>query len=279
MSTLTIYGARGSQPVSGAPYQRYGGRTSCFALERPEGLLIIDAGTGIASLGEALVRRTTLPPITILFTHVHLDHIIGLPTFKPFFRKDARITLMGSSTPSSRWRGALSTIFGKPLWPVGLSEVDATVRFEDLVGRGPRRLCGVQVSWCPVRHPQGALSYRIDTSDGAVVIATDREHGSPRLDRLFLGFCRGADLLLHDAQFLPEEYPTHRGWGHSTWQHATQVAKQAGVGKLVLVSHAPSRSDPQIDRIVQHTTRIFPRTLGATEGLALTLPRRRSFKA
>lgn len=269
MTRLTIYGARGSQPVSGAPYQRYGGRTSCFALERPDGLLIIDAGTGIASLGEVLVRRTTLPPIRILFTHVHLDHIIGLPTFKPFFRKDARITLMGYSTPSGRWRHALSTIFGKPFWPVELSEVDATVRFEDLAGRGPRWLCGMQVSWCRVQHPQGALSYRLDTSDGVIVIATDREHGNRRLSRTFLTFCRGADLLLHDAQYTPADYPRHRGWGHSTWEQAARVAKAARVGTLVLTSHDPTRTDADVERIIGQTRRIFPHTVGAAEGLVL----------
>ena len=236
----------------------------------------MDAGTGIVSLGDELVRRATLPPIRILFTHLHLDHVIGLPTFKPLFRKDARITLMGSSTSSGRWRQALSTMFGKPLWPVGLSDVEATVRFEDLEGRGPRTLCGIQVSWCPVRHPQGCLSFRIETSDGVIVLATDREHGDRQRDRAFLSFCRGADILIHDAQYTPEESHRRRGWGHSTWEQAARVAKAAGVRKLVLTSHDPSRSDAQVDRIVAKARRIFPNTVGAAEGLVLAAKRHRA---
>lgn len=260
---LKVHGARGSYPVSGHRYCRYGGGTSCFSVETPDGILILDAGTGLASLGEELVRRATLPPMKILFTHVHLDHIMGLPAFKPFFRKDARITLMGHSTPSSRWRQAISTIFGTPFWPVGLSNAEATVRFEDLAGRGPRTLCGVQVSWCPVRHPQGALSFRLETSRGVMVLATDREHGDRRLDRAFLSFCREADGLIHDAQYLPAEYPRHRGWGHSTWQQAARVACAARVGRLVLTSHDPTRTDADVDRIVRQARRIFPNTVGA----------------
>lgn len=270
-TALTIYGARGSQPVSGDAYRRYGGRTSCFSVELDGGILIIDAGTGLAVLGHELVRRAAIPPIRILLTHVHLDHVIGLPLFQPFFRRDARITLMGSRAHVGPWQAALSRIFGKPFWPVELADVEATVRFENLSGSRARRLYGADVSWCPVQHPQGCLSYRIETSDGTLVVATDREHGHQRLDAAFVRFCHGADLLLHDAQYTPQELSRHRGWGHSTWEQAARAANAAGVRKLVLTSHDPGRSDAQIDRLVAHARRIFPNTHAASERLVIRL--------
>jgi ribonuclease BN (tRNA processing enzyme) len=202
---------------------------------------------------------------------VHLDHVIGLPLFQPFFRRDARITLMGSRAHLGPWQEALSRIFGKPFWPVELADVEATVRFENLSGSKARRLCGADVSWCPVQHPQGCLSYRIETSDGMFVVATDREHGHQRLDAAFVKFCHGADLLFHDAQYTPQELSRHRGWGHSTWAQAARVAKSARVGTLVLTSHDPHRTDEAIDRIVTQARGMFPNTVAAAEGLKLRL--------
>lgn len=273
MSRFAIHGARGSRPAFGEHYRRYGGNTSCFSMETKTGLLIVDAGTGIASLGDALYQRTTLPPMTVLFTHFHLDHVIGLPTFKPFLREDAQVTLMADASQAKRWRRALKTIMGRPFWPFELLESSANVHFEDLPSRprasaigGPLALHGIEVSWCPVWHPEGCVNYRFTLPDGVIVLGTDREHGEERLDAVFQEFCGGTDILVHDAQYTPEEYHTRSGWGHSTWEQAAALAARVGAKQLVLTSHDPGRLDDDIDQLVERARSIFPSTMAATEG-------------
>jgi ribonuclease BN (tRNA processing enzyme) len=260
MNRFTIHGARGSYPVHGERYRRYGGGTSCFSVETDEGLLIVDAGTGIAALGEQMAGRPELPPITILFTHVHLDHIAGLPAFGPLRRKDARVTFVVDAKRG--WERILTTVVGRPVWPVDLPAFGATIRFEALPEE-PLHRYGVRIRRHDVPHPQGCLSYRLETPQRTIVIATDREHGEPAADRAFQDWCRGAELLVHDAQYTPDEFADRRGWGHSTWEEGAAVAAAIGAHRLILTSHDPSRSDDEVDQIVARAQRLFPHTAGA----------------
>ncbi len=269
---ITIHGARGSSPVSGKEYLRYGGHTPCVSLETPSGLIVLDAGTGISSLSDALCGRNSLPPITILLTHVHLDHILGITAFKPFLTPGAQVTFMADSAVLKDWVTAVKTFAEKPFWPVPLLNSGASVQFKPLPDKSSRMdLYGIRVSWCPVRHPQGCLSYKLSGQDHTLVLATDREPGDPGLDGKFLEFCRGAGTLIHDAQYTPEEFPQRIGWGHSTWEMAARTAAEAGVQKLILTSHDPGRSDEEIDDIVEKTRKIFPNTMAASGNLALDL--------
>ncbi|MBI4342740.1 MAG: MBL fold metallo-hydrolase [Candidatus Omnitrophica bacterium] len=268
MEQFVIHGARGSYPVHGDPYRRYGGSTSCFSFETGQGLLVIDAGTGITALGHALYERDELPPITILLTHVHLDHIVGLPSFKPLLRKDAHVTFLSSAKILGDWRRSLTTVIGQPIWPVDLAKFGAAIRFEELPDK-PFTRYGVTLSHCEVLHPQGCVSYRLDTSNGSLVIATDREHGNGAMDRRFMDWCRGAATLIHDAQYTPEEYPARRGWGHSTWEDSARVAETVKAQRLLLTSHDPNKSDDAIDLLTERAKRLFPNTSGAREEMAV----------
>ncbi len=265
MSRFEIYGARGSSPVSGEAYRRYGGHTSCFSLETDQGLLIVDAGSGIIPLGEALQRRAQLPPITLLLTHVHLDHILGLPSFKPLLRKDADVTICLEPDWAGEWHGALTTLVSRPLWPVDLLQLGAAVRFERMPQQSFTRY-GVAVTRCAVSHPQGGLSYRLAVDERDVVIATDREPGDATLDERFRLFAQGAGTLIHDAQYTPEELPSRRGWGHSSWAQSVAVAREVNAETLLLVSHDPTRTDDGVDRIVEQAQQQFPHTIGGAEG-------------
>ena len=270
MARLTVYGARGSFPVFGDAYRRYGGQTSCFTVENDQGIVVIDAGTGIRDFGLQLNERKVLPPITILFTHFHLDHVIGLPAFRPLLRKDASITFMGHPTITGDWQRALQTLMGKPFWPVGLQDVEAHVQFRNLPDDGALQLNGSTLTWCPIWHPQMCLSYKIATPNATIVLATDREHGEARFDESFMAFARRADILIHDAQYTPEEHPSrYSGWGHSTWEQSAQIAHQLSAKRLILTSHDPSRTDEALDQIVAQAARIFPNTQAATERMVL----------
>ncbi len=270
MWDFTIRGARGTVPACGAQYLRYGGNTTCFSLQSRNGLLVIDAGTGIANLGREIAKLDKLPQVTIFFTHFHLDHLIGLPSFEPVYNKEATIALMADPHRANNWKETLNTLMGKPYWPVGLGETDATMKLEDLpVKEGKLECGGVKISWINIPHPQQCLAYRLETPEAVVVVATDMEHNAHTIKPAFLDFCGNADFLICDAQYTPEEYPAHCGWGHSTWQACTFIAREAKVKQLVLTHHAPTRTDDEVDMIIKAAQKVFPNTIGAAENMKL----------
>ncbi len=270
---FTIHGTRGTMPVAGRRFEGHGTQTTCFSLRTPRGLIVVDAGTGIIALSDRLRREAELPPITLLFTHFHLDHVIGLPLFQPLYRPRTRITLMADPARPGGWKRALAALVGPPFWPVRLRHCGARIRLEDLpAGRPAMRRHGVRIAWCPLRHPQQCLAYRLETNGRSVVIATDHEPGDPGVDRGFLRFCRGADVLISDAQYTPDQQAARRGWGHGAWTDAAAIARDAGVGELILTHHDRGRTDAQIEAIVRQARRHFPRTRAAREGLTLIWP-------
>jgi len=265
---FTIHGARGTMAVAGRAFNRYGGETTCFSLVTRQGVLIIDAGTGIIALGDQLMRQSDLPPITILFTHFHLDHVIGLPLFKPLHHPGASITLMADPRRKENWTAALQKLLAPPFWPVALRRCGADIRFKPLPRQSRRmRLCGAEIAWHSLRHPQQCLAYRLNIQQRSLVIATDHELDADATDEAFPNFCRGADVLVADAQYTSVEYATHRGWGHGTWAACARLAATAGVNKLILTHHDYRRQDTQIDRLVRQAQRLFPATRAAHAGL------------
>ena len=269
MHTFSILGARGSMLVSGRECGRYGLHTTCMTMKTPQGLLAIDAGTGLpATLNADEAKGGSVPPLTILFTHFHMDHVVGLPLLQTLYNSDASIRLMGD--PRRAWQASVRGFVGKPYWPVELLEADAAIELQDLpIASHALEIHGVRITWCPVWHPQECLAYRLEVDGKAYVVATDREHGHPDLDPPFVQFCRNADVLVHDAQYLPEEYPRHRGWGHSTFQAAAAVACTANVGRLLLTHHDCGRADDEVDRLVEQARLLFPNTEAAAEGMQL----------
>ena len=270
MHKFIIRGTRGSVPVCRRTALKHGGATTCFTLETDSGLIVIDAGTGITSAAGAMPDGTGPLPITILFTHFHLDHLVGLPLFAPLYRSDARVTFMGDPRRDDDWQKTLHTLFAQPYWPTNLTTVAAFKSFENLpVEAGSMELYGIRVSWRPLSHPQGCLAYRLECPDRTIVVATANEHAPSDVSAQLAGFCRGADSLVFDAMYTPAEYETRAGWGHSTWQQAVGLAAEAGVGELILTHHSASRADNEIDGIVAEAREIFPRTRAATENMVV----------
>lgn len=271
MHKFMVHGARGSMPVCSRHILRYGGNTTCFSLQTDKGIIVFDAGTGIAGASRDLAHCSKLPPITIMFTHFHLDHIIGLPSFSPLHNPRARISFMGDGSRKDDWRITLKKLFSRPYWPSSLMLSGAAKRFKCLpAGRNCLELYGNRVSWCPVSHPQGCLSYKVECGDRIIVIATDHEHTQSDLSAGFLEFCHGADILIYDAMYTPREYAEHLGWGHGNWQQGAQLAIEAGVGELILTHHEATRTDGEIDRIVRQSRAIFPRTRAAMENMVVS---------
>ena len=265
---IRFWGVRGSIAVSGPEFLGAGGHTTCVEVTHEGHRLILDGGTGLQPLGAAIGSPADA---TLLFTHVHWDHIQGVPFFGPAFHPGSHLTLVGAPG----LRDALATQMRPPLFPVTLDAFRARLTFvESQVGRpfevGPFRVTSLQMP-----HPDGVVSYRVSAGGRDLVFATDVEHGET-LDPRLLAFAEGADLLVHDAQYTRAEYqgeqgPCRKGWGHSTWEQAVDAARGADVRRLALFHHDPTRNDRAlavVESIAQHR---HHGTFAAREGTVVAL--------
>jgi len=269
---VRIWGARGSVPTPTAENLRVGGNTPCIEVRSASGeRFIFDAGTGIRNLGiaqpDCVGEQRNLH---IFLTHFHWDHLQGLPFFTPLYSADNTLTFH-SACLADELRAILATQMSKPFFPVRFDLVAANMKFEQL-GRVPVRFGAVEIASFPLHHPGGACGYTIDVGGARVVYATDHEHGDAEADARLVDVSRGADLLIYDSQYTPEEYEGHMGWGHSTWLQATRVAAAAGVKELVLFHHDPSHSDSTMFSILDQAQREFQNTTLAVEGMSIAVP-------
>ncbi len=269
-SRLVVHGARGSLPASGTTHTRYGGNSTCFSLHiENTDPIVIDCGTGMAFAPDLVPEGPT--HYHVFLTHYHLDHLVGLQGFRPFFQQDQRFTFYGYPAGGIGVDRALLAVFTQPWFPIPLEEIPSRRDFVELDGT-PARVGPVAVTTIRLRHPQGITGYRLEVGGRAIVIATDHEAGEPEVDARLVEFATGADVLIHDAQFTPEEREgVYSGWGHSTWHDAATTADAAGVDRLILTSHDPFRSDDDIDAIVAAAKELFPNVEAAHEGMVLAL--------
>ncbi len=270
---LTCWGTRGSVPVPDSRVMHFGGNTTCVAVELGDDLLIIDAGTGIRRLGELLVRRQ-IRRINLLVTHTHWDHIHGFPFFAPAYQPDTHIVLHGCGQCLPSLRGMFRRQMALEYFPVTFANLRAGVEFSEVPASGGL-VSGTRLLLHPVNHPAPTVGVRLERDDGTLVFITDSELFDPRGAvpyAAIVAFCRGAHLLVHDAQYTDAEYPQRQGWGHSTFAQAMQLARDAGVPQLVLFHHDPGRLDDELAAIEQACQRQFDgRLLMAREGITLTV--------
>lgn len=266
---LTFWGVRGTVPVSGKDITKYGGHTPCASVISSEGgIIIIDAGTGIRKLGDMIIseKRSEPTPIHLLLTHFHLDHIIGLPFFAPLYSSLASITFYAPASPENTEK-YLSGIMSERYFPFELMNTKSKKIFKKLPD-GNFTIGEIQVSHIPLNHPHGCVSYSLCEGDRSVIFATDTEHPENGMDEELVSFATGANFLIYDATYTPEEYESgKRGWGHSTWLEGTRVAREAKVKELYLSHFNPNHPDKRIDGIVSSARKEFPNSEGAKEGL------------
>ncbi len=270
---LEFWGTRGTCPVADKDNVKYGGRTACASVTAESGeVIIIDAGTGLRSLGEKLSRergRESLH-LQLLLTHFHLDHVIGLPCFGPLYSEKTTITFYSNEEPAETER-LLGALMAGRLFPLDLCELRSVRHFRKLQAGG-LEIGGVRIKHRPLNHPQGSLAFKLEGSESSVIFATDTEHPLKGVDEGLADFARGAGHFICDATFTPEDYEANkRGWGHSTWEAGTKLAKEAGVGRLYLSHLNPGFSDRDVDSILRHARRRFARTAIAYPGVSLTI--------
>ena len=244
-SKVTILGARGSVPVSGRSFSKYGGATSCVLLEMESEVLLFDAGTGILNLPEQVWKNHKR--VHIFMTHSHLDHLMGLPMCPMMF--DPKVEVIFCSPDVKKFQTALKQLMTPPLWPVGTDVFKAQVRYE-VLGKEPYLIkdAAIFVSQMPVAHPGECYAYRVEWDDCSVVYATDCELDAKGCKRM-MDFAENAGLLILDAQYTKEEYHKYKGYGHSDIDTAASVILGSGASQGLLFHHAPMRTDEQLDGI------------------------------
>jgi ribonuclease BN (tRNA processing enzyme) len=267
---LRVLGCRGSMAVTGDSHRRYGGNTTCFEIEAEPGHhLMIDGGTGLRSLQREAAGGGPLR-YSILLTHYHWDHIQGLPAFQPLFEAGNQVTIYGPRFDDRGVAESLGAVIRPPWWPISLEEVAADVSFRDL--SGPFAVGPISVRHAEGSHPQGVVFFRLEGPNRSVVIATDHEAGDTGADARLISLASKSDVLVHDAQYTPDEVGTTRkGWGHSSYESAVRAAQDAGANRLVLTSHDPDRTDEDIDRLRSMARAMFPNTDAAYEGMTIPL--------
>lgn len=264
---LIIHGGRGSMTVSGIEYAKYGGNTTCFEVaDDPRHRVLLDAGTGLRVVEHSLSRDHD-HEFTVLLSHYHWDHIQGIPVFAPIWIPGNTFMFYGHDT-SGGVEAALVGALRPPWFPVRIDESAADISYGDY--SAPVTAGSVTITTVTLHHPQGVSGFRIDGPNRSIVIATDHE-SEPEADLRLADFAWGADVLIHDAQYLPAEYPMRVGWGHSTWEHAVAAAEAARVPELVITSHDPDHTDEDIDGIIEAASEHFPNVVGATEGMKIPL--------
>lgn len=244
-----------------------GGNTSCLEVRLPGGeILIFDAGTGVSQLGSALTRESASAGLNLhlFLTHFHWDHIQGLPFFRPLYSKDNHITFYAMRRPEET-RVILERQMEAPYFPLDFRSLPGRFDFVDVRGRN-FRFGEAEISSFPLNHPQGCHGYCLTGGGRKLVLATDFEPDNLELDAQLVEVAYGADLLIHDSQFTPEELKLRRGWGHNTWFHATQTARATGAKKLFLFHHNPFASDQDLARSLILAREHFSETYLAIEG-------------
>ena len=246
---ITLWGTRGSLPTPGPETIHFGGNTPCISVSSGNNLLILDAGSGIRRLGAQLKKYGR---IDILLTHFHMDHIQGLGFFNPLYNPEAEIHIWGAAGATQNLRTRLKRYLSPPLFPVRIRDLPCQLHLHEMTQQSVE-IGDFFVTANYVCHPSPTLGFRVQQGETVLTYISDHElalgrrgfTGDPQWTSGF-SLAEGADLLIHDAQYSPEEYDARRGWGHSSIVHALQFARLARVKHLLLFHHDPAHTDQDL---------------------------------
>jgi len=261
---VKIWGCRGSVPTPSPQTTKYGGNTSCVeVMLDDETTLVLDAGTGIRTLGLDLVRRP-VRHVHLLLTHLHLDHLEGLRFFAPLWDEKVTLDIWGPRSPVVSLRDRILRSFSPPLFPLDFRDVPARVSFHDLplLPAQPWQIEGISLYADLVLHPGPTLGFRLEAGRASLAYLPDHEPALTGIEAVSLDWisagalARDADVVLHDAQYSEEEYSAKIGWGHSSIADAVAFCRAARAGRLVLFHHDPEHSDRVLEELEERARRL-----------------------
>jgi phosphoribosyl 1,2-cyclic phosphodiesterase len=273
---LRFWGVRGSTPTPQVENMRYGGNTSCVEVRIQDRLFVFDCGTGFRMLGQHLTRQAGGQPLFahIFVSHYHWDHIQGIPFFRPLYDSPNNVFVFHSSKRNHSLKQVMEEQMTAPYFPVNMNEMQANRAFH-AIEEGRVALdddVTIQAAW--LNHPQGCLGFRIESKGCVLVYATDNEPGDPQFDKNVRKLAEGADILIYDTQYLPEEYEAHkRGWGHSHWREGVNIVMESGAKQLILFHHDPEHTDVCLDNVVKEARNYYPQVRAAAEGMQVEIKR------
>ena len=250
---IRFWGTRGSIPAPGPHTLEFGGNTTCLEVILASGRrVIIDGGTGFRLLGKHLLELHDPCRLYMLLTHGHWDHLLGIPFFVPIYQETTEILVDGWPPAFQAMTRVFDSHMGDGFFPVAFDHLKARIDYMNRLAHGPLEVDGVHIDAIRLNHPQGGFGYRFREGGHTMVFITDNELSAARGSRVpeFVDFVQGCDLLIHDAQYLPQEFPERRGWGHSSYTDVVNLALAGGVKNLVLTHHDPSRTDAEVEQIV-----------------------------
>lgn len=261
---IKFWGTRGSIPSPGPNTLEFGGNTSCVEVILASGRrVVLDGGTGFRLLGQHLLQEKLPCRLHLLLSHGHWDHLLGIPFFSPIYHETTEILVDGWPPAFQAMTRVFDSHMGDGFFPVAFDNLKARIDYLNRIAHAPLQLDGVQIDSIRLNHPQGGLGFRFREGKHTLVFITDNELGAAHGKRIpeFVEFVAGCDLLIHDAQYLPGEMLERKGWGHSTYEEVVTLARDAGVRNLLLTHHDPSRSDAEVEKIID-----LARQMAATFG-------------
>lgn len=272
---IKFWGVRGSIASPGPETAAVGGNTSCVEVLCGSTRIILDAGTGIRRLGDSMMGEGRPVDATLLLSHLHWDHIQGIPFFVPAYVPTTKLSIVSGHNGVTSLGDVLARQMTAPVFPVRLDELGAQISMRE-VRPGEGLVIGeARVRMARLNHPGGVYAYRIEHEGKSVVYATDTEHYAC-VDPMLRNLAAGADVLIYDSQYTPEEYRgdmgrSRVGWGHSTFVAGAELARAAGVGQYILFHHDPQRTDAGVAEIERKTQDLFRSSVAAREGMEIAL--------
>ena len=268
---IKFWGVRGSIPTPGKNFTKFGGNTSCVELHVNNKLIIFDMGSGLVNLGNYLLKKN-IKNFDILLSHFHYDHTCGLPFFQPAYDKKFQFTIRsGIEKTRNKTFEVLNKQISSPSFPITVNAFSAKIKFCDFkIGRD-FYIDKVRVKTISLNHPDGAVGYRVEYDNKAICYVTDHEHELKKKNKNLLDFLKNAEVLIYDSTYDDKHFKNYIGWGHSTWQEATRLAKECNIKKLFIYHHNPENDDKKMSHIESACKKIDNNFIVAKEGMFINI--------